>query len=104
MNDFSYNIKQDRLVFSVRVIPKSPFSKVDGTRNGSLLVRVKAAPEHGKANEEVRDCIAFFLKLPSRQIIIENGSASRKKTVSVPSLCMPQLDKLVKGRGVGSQS
>lgn len=99
LNDFSYNIKcgdgPGRLEFAVQVIPKSPFSRVDGLRNGALLVRVKSAPEHGKANDEVRDCVASFIGVPAKTVAIEKGIASRHKTLSVPADCAPRLEAAV---------
>jgi len=81
--------------FVVQVIPKSPFNGVDGLRNGALLVRVKSAPEHGKANDEVCDCVAIFLGIPARTITIERGLASRHKTLSVPADCAPRLETAI---------
>ena len=91
LSNFIYNVKYvnnlPHIEFNAYVIPRSPVSKIDGVRNGALLIRVKAAPEGGKANEEVRRCIADSLKIPLRKVLIMKGFASRHKLVAVPQEC-----------------
>ena len=91
VSNFIYNIKSmndlPHIEFNAYVIPRSPVSKIDGVRNGALVIRVKAAPEGGKANEEVRRCVADSLKIPLRKVLIMKGFASRHKLVAVPQEC-----------------
>ena len=84
-----------RFVFTVKVIPKARADKIDGMRNGSLLVRVKSAPEHGKANESVRDLLAAALGIPSSSVAIEKGLSSRGKSVSVPESSRSAYESLL---------
>ena len=65
-------------------MPGASRSEVSGLRDGALLVRVAAPPEKGKANEELRSCLARALGLPKSAIVLVSGSASRRKRLSIP--------------------
>jgi hypothetical protein len=67
---------------------------VAGIRDGALLVRVAAPPEKGKANEELRACLARALGIPKSAIEIVAGGASRRKRVSVPMAAENDLREL----------
>jgi len=54
-------------------------------RDGALLVRVAAPPEKGKANEELRACLAKSLGLPKSSVEFVSGAASRRKRLSLPA-------------------
>lgn len=73
-----------RLLVEVKVIPGAARSEAAGLRDGALLVRVAAPPEKGKANEELRACLARALGLPKSSVELVSGAASRRKRVSVP--------------------
>jgi uncharacterized protein len=73
-----------RMLIDVKVVPGASRSMVAGIRDGALLVRVAAPPEKGKANEELRDCLARALGVPKSAIELVSGSSSRRKKVSVP--------------------
>ena len=63
----------------VRVIPRSGTTRIDGMRDGRLLVRLAAAPVDGAANDAL---VAFFsqlLKMPARNITVAAGCQSRNK-------------------------
>jgi uncharacterized protein len=74
-----------RLLVEVKVLPGASRSEVSGLRDGALLVRVAAPPEKGKANEELRACLARALGLPKSAVELISGAASRRKRVSVPA-------------------
>jgi uncharacterized protein len=74
-----------RLLVEVKVVPGSARSQVAGIRDGALLVRVAAPPEKGKANEELRACLARELHLPKSSVVLVSGAASRRKRLSLPS-------------------
>ena len=52
----------------LRVIPKSPRTKIDGVRDGRLLVRVTAPPVDDAANDAVVETLARMLDVPKRSI------------------------------------
>jgi uncharacterized protein (TIGR00251 family) len=74
-----------RLLVEVKVVPGASRSEVSGLRDGALLVRVAAPPEKGKANEELRACLARALGLPKSAVELVAGAASRRKRVSLPA-------------------
>jgi uncharacterized protein YggU (UPF0235/DUF167 family) len=99
MNDFSYSLKYNKgrsvVEFYVQVIPRSPFCKIDGLRNGAIVVRVQSAPEHGKANEELKRCLAEYLQICASSVIIKTGEFSRRKLISVPQECEAFLSRML---------
>jgi uncharacterized protein (TIGR00251 family) len=86
-----------RLLVEVKVVPGASRSQVAGTRDGALLVRVAAPPEKGKANEELRDCLARALGLPKSAIELVSGASSRRKRLSLPADCLEGLMRLSSG-------
>jgi uncharacterized protein len=70
----------------LRVIPKSPRTKIDGVRDGRLLVRVTAPPVDDAANDAVVETLARVLDVPRRSIRIVNGASARNKTVEVAGM------------------
>lgn len=84
----------ERVVFSVRVMPRAAVNAVGGERAGALLVRVTAPPVEGRANEAVIALLARALHLPRSQVRLELGELSRTKRVSVPSGAEAALQRL----------
>ena len=68
---------------NLRVIPRSPRTKVDGVREGRLLVRVTAPPVDDAANDAVVEALSQTLDVPKRSIRIVTGATARNKTVEV---------------------
>ena len=83
-----------RLLVEVKAVPGASRSEVGGLRDGALLVRVAAPPEKGKANEELRACLAKALGLAKSEIEIVAGEGSRKKRVSLPAGCESAIREL----------
>ena len=76
-----------RLVLKVR--PGAGKDSIDGleTATGggmSLLVRVRAQPEKGRANEAVIKLLAQALGLPKSRLAITAGETGRRKTIFIP--------------------
>lgn len=67
----------------VKVFPKSGRSVVEGFRNGVLVVRLKSAPDKGKANMELILVLSGHFGVSKRAIEIVSGSNSRIKVVSI---------------------
>jgi len=74
------------MVLNVRVIPRSPRTRVDGERNGAILIRLAAAPVDGAANEALVAFLSDALDVPRREITIVSGDASRDKRVRIDCL------------------
>lgn len=71
----------------VRATPKSARDSVAGiveTANGpALAVRVRAAPESGKANAAVCAAVAKWLGIAKSRVALTGGATSRVKTLAV---------------------
>ena len=81
---------------AVRVVPRAGRDEVGGTREGALLVRVRAPAIEGAANAAATKAIAKALGVPAAEVRIERGARSRTKVVSVPSGAAPRLAGLLK--------
>jgi uncharacterized protein (TIGR00251 family) len=73
-------------VLDIRVIPRAPRTLVDGTRGGSILIRLAAPPVDGAANDLLIAFLSDALALPRRNIRIVSGEKSRDKRVAVEGL------------------
>jgi uncharacterized protein (TIGR00251 family) len=67
----------------VRVSPGTKRDEITGWRDKVLRVRVRAAPEKGRANEAVCALIAAALGIPARAVAVERGHTSRDKVLLV---------------------
>jgi uncharacterized protein len=74
------------VILSVRVIPRSPKSKIDGMRGDAVLVRLAAPPIEGAANAALIDILAREFERPKRDITILTGETSRHKRVEIAGL------------------
>ncbi len=70
----------------VKVLPKSGRSEIVGVMaDGTLKLKVRAAPERGKANAELCALVASELGVKLRDVAILTGETSPLKTVLVRS-------------------
>ena len=72
--------------FEIRVTPRAGRDEIAGERDGCVLVRVRAAPEDGKANEAARRLIASRLGARVAEVELVRGARSRRKTFRVAGL------------------
>jgi uncharacterized protein (TIGR00251 family) len=77
---------QGEVRLKVKVLPKSGRSGLAGSlEDGTFKVRVQAAPEKGKANQELCAVLAKALGVRPRRVIIVSGETSHLKQVRVTS-------------------
>jgi uncharacterized protein (TIGR00251 family) len=77
-------IRDGSLVLDVKVIPRSPSGKVQELMaDGKLKIKVRAAPEGGKANDEVCAVVAEYLGVPNGNVELILGRTSRQKRVKI---------------------
>jgi uncharacterized protein (TIGR00251 family) len=82
--DNFYKTSGEYLYLEIKVIPGASKSEMADVKDGRLRVRIAAAPEDGKANEELRVFFARTLGLAKRDIVLEKGEKSRLKTLRLP--------------------
>ncbi len=70
-------------ILSVKVQPRSKAPGVEKLPDGSFRVRVRAAPERGRANREVLERLAEFLAIPASRLTIVRGEGASTKWVRV---------------------
>ncbi len=76
----------------LRVTPKSRADEIVGMReDGSLHVRVSAAPEGGKANDAVLRLLSKALALPRSAVRLKAGTSSRDKWVDLDGIDAAEL-------------
>lgn len=74
----------NRTSFRVKVVPKSSRTEVVGVLpDGTLKVKVAAAPEKGRANKELCSFLALQLGVAKSAVTVQSGHTSPLKTVVV---------------------
>ena len=86
----------ERVIFTIRVMPRASANSVGGVRGGALVVRVTAPPVDGKANDAVLAVLAQALGVPRSGVRVEAGTAARTKRVSAPREAEAALERLAK--------
>ena len=76
---------------SVRVSPKSRRVGIHGVHDAALKVGVSAAPEGGKATEEVREVLARSLGVRLSQVELVSGATSRQKVFRISGVPLELL-------------
>ncbi len=79
-----WSLRGSELLLSVRLTPNGSCDAIDGTARladgrSVLKVRVRAVPEHGKANEALLRMLAKILGIPASAVRLERGAAGRIK-------------------------
>jgi uncharacterized protein len=90
--DIKENI--EGVVFKVKAAPNAGKSAVAGEHNGMLKVKIAAAPERGRANEELVSFLSELLKISRSRVEIIKGGAARIKTVSIKGIKKHDVIKL----------
>ena len=77
----------------VRVIPGSAKPGVVGRHGDAWKIRVRAAPERGRANEAVVELLAGTLSLPRGDVSVVAGHTTRDKLVELSGLSADETDR-----------
>jgi uncharacterized protein (TIGR00251 family) len=70
----------------VRVKPRSSKDEIGDVREGALVVRLKAPPVEGAANDSLVRLLGRALRVPPSEVRITRGERGRGKTVTVRGL------------------
>jgi uncharacterized protein (TIGR00251 family) len=79
----------------VKAIPGSSKNAFAGIKDGRLRIKIAAAPEDGKANEELRSFLAKALGIPKKEVSLSTGEKSRLKTITLPLASGAVLKSLI---------
>lgn len=76
---------------TVRVVPRARRPGVEAGPDG-ITVRVRAAPQGGRATEEARLALAAALGIPTSRVSLRTGARSRIKVFEVRGLDVQDLE------------
>ena len=79
----------------IKAQPNASKDEIVGFLGESLKIRVKAAPESGKANIAIERLLAQTFNLKRKQIRIISGTSSRHKIVELSGISQQQLSTLL---------
>jgi uncharacterized protein len=68
------------ILLQVKVQPRAKTPGVEELGPGVFRVRVRSAPEKGRANREVAERLAEYLDVPPSRLTLVRGAASSHKT------------------------
>jgi uncharacterized protein len=80
-----------------KIIPKAPRDEISGLRGGEVLVRIKAPPVDGKANEALLDFLAKALSCPRSSLEIVRGERGRRKLLRLSEDAARTLEGILAG-------
>jgi uncharacterized protein (TIGR00251 family) len=76
--------REGGLVLDIKAVPRSRTAEVsDVMANGVLKVKVTAAPEKGRANEEICALLADYLGVAKRNVEVIHGHTTPQKRVRI---------------------
>jgi uncharacterized protein len=76
----------------VKVVPRSSRSEIAGQLpDGTLKVKIAAAPEKGKANEELRRLLARHYGIQPSAVTLLSGHAAPLKLVRIEGIRHPKI-------------
>ena len=67
----------------VKVKPNSKQQKIEKTKDGNFVVRLKSPPVDGKANQELIKLLANKFKVSKSQISIKSGLSCKNKLIEI---------------------
>jgi len=76
---------------TVRVVPRARRPGVEAGPDG-VVVRVRAAPEGGRATEEARRVLAGALGIPKSRVSLRAGARARIKVFELQGLDVQELE------------
>jgi uncharacterized protein len=85
---------------TVRVGTRSSRTSV-GLDDRGIVVRVRAAPEDGRATEEARRALAEALGVPRTGVILRRGGRSRTKVFEVEGVGQQEAEMRLRATGNG---
>jgi uncharacterized protein (TIGR00251 family) len=84
----------DLLHIDIKAVPGASRTAAAGVKDNRLRIRIAAAPEDGKANVELCNFLAKFLRCARRDVVLLRGEKSRIKTVTIPAVYREKIEGL----------
>jgi uncharacterized protein (TIGR00251 family) len=89
-------VSGNELLLDIKAVPGASKSRIAGISAGRLRVTIAAAPEDGKANEELRSFLAKSFGIPKKEITLKAGEKSRLKTLSFSAKFQSSVEERLK--------
>jgi uncharacterized protein YggU (UPF0235/DUF167 family) len=77
---------------TVHVVPRANATSVSREPDGRVVIRVRVAPEGGRATEEARRALARALDVAPSRIALRTGARSRTKVFTVEGLSIGDVE------------
>jgi uncharacterized protein (TIGR00251 family) len=84
----------------VRVIPRAKKTRIDGERDGALLVRLAAPPVEGAANDALIRYFSDICRVSRHAVRIISGERGRRKRLAVDGVTADSMRELLRDSGV----
>jgi uncharacterized protein (TIGR00251 family) len=88
-------VTAEAILLAVRVKPRSKRAGLLGWHGDALKVAVRAAPERGRANDELLGLLARSLALPAGAIELAAGATSQDKHLRITGLAATELRRRI---------
>ncbi|MFQ3547443.1 MAG: DUF167 domain-containing protein [Termitinemataceae bacterium] len=80
-----YTAKGPDILVDIKAVPGASKTEIAGITDTQLRIRIAAAPEEGKANQELISFLANQLCCPKKEVYLVSGEKSRLKRVRIPA-------------------
>lgn len=96
-------MRAERTRLRLRVSPGAGRSAIVGRQGDAWKVRVKEAPERGRANEAVLRLLAEVLALPRTALTLVSGHTGREKIVELAGVGPGLIERRLSSAAAGSR-
>jgi hypothetical protein len=88
---------KEGIFFLVKVIPGSRKNQIVGIEETHVKIRIKGAPEKGKANKELIKFLAKIFDIGSSRVEIRSGETSKTKRIFLSGISEEVFWKTLSG-------
>ena len=82
-------------IIQVKASPNAARTAIAGWQGDCLKIRLHAAPEKGKANDELVEFLSETLDVPKSRIRVVSGHTSRLKKVEIEGKTLEQIKTIL---------
>ena len=90
-----FTFTEDKIYLALKIVPGSSKNQICEVKENRLKIKIAAAAEDNKANEELRSFLSKQFKCAKKDILIITGEKSRLKTISLPVYVKEKLESLI---------
>ena len=90
-----FSIVGNAIHLLVHAVPGSAKTAIKDLHGGRLRIKIAAAPQDNKANEELCSFLAKTLGCAKKDVALISGEKSRLKTLSLPLKAKEKLEGLI---------